>query len=450
MATEKGKQDASKQPKKSAEKADGGSSGGGGSKAGGGSGNLGPDYADDNIRLGAAGQSLFNMAAGIGALGLAAAVGLGSMQGDGFRRFSLSYVTAFMWVLTLGLGALFWVILQNLVNSHWSIVLRRVGELIAAQAPLLAVLALPIVVPIFTGHSSIYIWSDAHAVEANHALLKKSAYLNSNFFLLRFIVYFGFWTLISRFYLNNSLLQDSSKDAKGIMAKMRTVAGPAMIGWALTMTFAAVDLLMSLDPLWFSTIFGVYYLASCVLGNNSFIALVAMWLQKRGILAKSVTTEHFHDLGKMMFAFTIFWAYVGFSQFMLIWYANIPEETGWFKQRFVGGWGGGWGLLSAVLLFGHFVIPFFGLLSRHIKRRRPTLAFWAVWQLVMIYLDMYWLVMPTLGKDVTAPPFALVDVCCMVGIMGVFIAGIAMRAKNLNLMPTNDPRLEKSLAFTNL
>jgi hypothetical protein len=449
MATETGKKDAEKQPKK-ADKAEGSGGKGGGksTKAGGGAGGSGPEYTADNIRLGAAGQALFTKAAGLGALGLALAVGLGSAEGDGFQRFSLSYVAAFMWVLTLGLGALFWVILQNLVNAHWSIVLRRVGELIAAQAPLLAVLSLPIVVPIFMGHSSIYIWSDHAAVEASHLLHKKAAYLNPGSFLIRFVVYFGFWTLLSRYYLKSSLAQDASKDPAAIVGKMRAVAGPAMIGFALTMTFCAIDLLMSLDPLWFSTIFGVYYLASCVLGNNSFVALTAMWLHKRGVLTKSVTTEHFHDLGKMMFAFTIFWAYVGFSQFMLIWYANIPEETGWFKERFEGGWTSGWGMLSAVLLFGHFVIPFFGLLSRHIKRRRPTLAFWAVWQLTMIYLDMYWLVMPSFKPG--SPPFALIDLACLLGVFGVFVAGIAMRAKNLNLMPTNDPRLPKSLAFENI
>ena len=444
MATEKGKK-GGQEPKKAAEKS-GGSSGGKGS--GGGKGSAQPDYSDDNIRLGAAGQSIFTTAAAIGAVGLAAAAGLGSAAGDGFRRFSLSYVTAFTWVLALGLGALFWVILQNLVNSHWSIVLRRVGEIVAAQAPLLAVLALPIVVPIFTGNSSIYIWSNHEAMAANHALHKKAAYLNSSFFLVRFIVYFGFWTLVSRYYLKSSIAQDTSRDPKTIMAKMRAVAGPAMIVWALTMTFCAIDLLMSLDPMWFSTIFGVYYLASCVQGNNAFMALVAMFLQKQGVLKKSVTVEHFHDLGKMVFAFTIFWAYVGFSQFMLIWYANIPEETGWYKERFVGGWSSGWGLLSAVLLFGHFVIPFFGLLSRHIKRKKPTLAFWAIWQLVMIYLDMYWLVMPNTKAE--SPPFAPIDLCCAVGVLGVFVAGIAFRAKSLNLMPTNDPRLEKSLAFTNI
>jgi len=446
MATEKGKQDAGKSPKKSTEKASGGAGGGG--KSDGNSGGSGPHYPGDNIRLGAVGQSLFTKAAGIGAVALVLAAVLGSMENDGFRRFSLSYVTAFTWLLALGLGALFWVTLQNLVNAHWSIVLRRIGEVLAASAPLLAILALPVVVPIFMGNSSIYAWSNTHQVEASHLLHHKAPYLNPTFFLIRFVVYFGVWTLLSRYFLKNSLAQDASKDGSGLMAKMRTAAGPGMIAWGLTMTFAAFDLLMSLDSTWFSTMFGVYFLASCVLSINSFLPLAAMWLQKRGVLTKSVTTEHYHDLGKMMFAFTVFWAYIAFSQFMLLWYANIPEETAWFKARFVGGWGGGWGLISAILLFGHFVIPFFGLLSRHIKRRRPTLAFWAIWQLVMIYIDMYWLVMP--NADPAGPPFSLIDLACLVGVLGVFIAGAAMRAKNLNLMPTNDPRLPKSLAFENL
>ena len=443
MATEKPKKDTGSQPKK-ADKA-GGSGKGGSGKGGAGSS---PEYAGDNIRLGAAGQSLFVKAAGLGAVGLAIAAALGAAANDGFRRFSLSYDVAFCWVLVLGLGALFWVTLQNLVNAHWSIVLRRVGEVLAAQAPVLALLALPVVVPIFMGSSSIYAWSNAEEVHNNHVLHHKAAYLNPTFFLIRFVVYFGFWTLLSRFFLKNSIAQDSSKDAQGLAAKMRAAAGPGMIAWGLTMTFCAFDLLMSLDKLWFSTMFGVYFLASCVLSINSFLPLAAMWLQKRGVLTKSVTVEHYHDLGKMMFAFTVFWAYIGFSQFMLLWYANIPEETDWFRHRFVGGWTGGWGLVSATLLFGHFVIPFFGLLSRHIKRRKPTLAFWAIWQLVMIYLDIYWIVMPY--ADAAGPPFGLIDVACLVGVLGVFIAGAAFRAKSLNLMPTNDPRLQKSLAFTNI
>jgi hypothetical protein len=449
MATsDQGPKSANTKPKKSPDKARGGSAGNDGGSRGSGSGGSGPEYADDNIRLGAFGPSLFTKAAGIGVVSLVLAAVLGSLENDGFHRFSLSYVTAFSWLLALGLGALFWVTLQNLVNAHWSIVLRRVAEVLAANAPLLAVLALPIVVPIFMGTSSIYSWADAHQVHESHQLHHKAAYLNPIFFLVRFVFYFGSWTLLARFYLKSSLAQDSSQNGTASMNKMRAISGPAMIVWALTMTFCAFDLLMSLDALWFSTMFGIYFLASCVLSINSFLPLAAMWLQKRGVLRKSITTEHYHDLGKMMFAFTVFWAYIGFSQFMLLWYANIPEETAWFKARFIGGWLSGWGLHSAVLLFGHFVIPFFGLLSRHIKRRRSTLAFWAIWQLVMIYLDMYWLVMPNANPQ--GPPFSLIDLACLVGVLGVFIAGAAMRAKTLNLMPTNDPRLPKSLAFENL
>jgi hypothetical protein len=145
-----------------------------------------------------------------------------------------------------------------------------------------------------------------------------------------------------------------------------------------------------------------------------------------------------------VFAFTIFWAYVGFSQFMLQWYANIPEETLWWKERFAGGWG----TYSWVLLFGHFVIPFFGLLSRWVKRNRTALAFWCIWQLVMIYLDMYWLVMPAMGGEEV--PFKLIDLTCWIGVLALFIAGIAYRAKNLDLLAKNDPRLPDSLAFENI
>jgi hypothetical protein len=190
--------------------------------------------------------------------------------------------------------------------------------------------------------------------------------------------------------------------------------------------------------------FGVYYFSSCVLAANASLALALMWLQSKGRLTSSVTVHHFHDLGKMVFAFTIFWAYIGFSQFMLQWYANIPEETLWWKERFANSWGS----YSWFLLFGHFVVPFFGLLSRWVKRSRKALAFWCIWQLVMIYVDMYWLVMPASGADEV--PFQLLDLSCWLGVLSLFVAGIAYRAKNLDLLAKNDPRLPKSLAFENI
>ncbi|HMR80791.1 MAG TPA: hypothetical protein PKD61_37030, partial [Polyangiaceae bacterium] len=242
-----------------------------------------------------------------------------------------------------------------------------------------------------------------------------------------------------------SLAQDQSKEPQALNGKMQAVSAPGMIFLALTLTFAAIDFLMTLEPAWFSTIFGVYYFAGAVVSFHSMFALILMWLQKQGALKKSVTTEHYHDLGKMMFAFTVFWAYIGFSQFMLIWYANIPEETFWYKLRFAGDWK----VLSAVLLVGNFVLPFFGLLSRHIKRNRKTLGFWAVWILVVHYLDMYWLVKPVLHEDKLPTGDILLDVTAVVGMLGLFFAAAAMAAKKVRLVPVKDPRLPKSLAFEN-
>lgn len=400
----------------------------------------------DNIRLAEVGQALFIKALGVGVVALGLSAVLGMNEKDGWNRFSHSYLVAFVWVMTIGAGALWWVTIQNIVNSHWSTVIRRVAELIAANAPVLALLSLPVVLPLIMGNPVMYLWADAEAMNKSHELHNKIGYLNTTFFAIRFVVYFGFWTLLSRFFLKRSLGQDKEtpEAAAKTVVSMRRLAGPAMIGFAITITFCAIDLIMSLDPKWFSTMFGVYYFASCVQAINASLALTLMWLQAKGRLTSSVTVHHFHDLGKMVFAFTIFWAYVGFSQFMLLWYANVPEETLWFKIRFANSWG----TMSWALVFMHFVIPFFGLLSRHVKRNRKALAFWCIWQLVMIYVDMYWLVMPTLGFDEV--PFALIDVTCWIGVAALFIAGVAYRAKGLDLVAKNDPRLPDSLAFENI
>ncbi len=396
----------------------------------------------DSIRLGSEGSTLFAKAAGLAVVSLGLAVVLGASAGDGFKRLSRAYLVAYAVALAISAGHLFWVTLQHLVNAHWSVVLRRIGEVFAANAPLMAVLSLPIVLPVLNGSGLIYAWADHAQMEADHMLAHKAAYLNPGFFALRMVFYFGFWTLLSRFYLNGSVRLDETGGAE-IIPSMRRVSGPAMILFALTLTFCAVDLLMSVDAHWFSTIFGVYFFASCVLAVHATLSLAAMWLQAKGRLTKSVTVEHYHDVGKMLFAFTVFWAYIGFSQFMLIWYANIPEETAWFKERFAGGWG----TVSWALVFGHFVFPFFGLLSRHIKRNKKTLAFFAVWMLGMVYVDMYWLVMPSFDEE---PNLQAMDILCLIGLLSALVAAAAQRAKGLNLLPTKDPRLARSLAFENL
>ena len=396
----------------------------------------------DSIRLGNEGGAMFAKAAGLAVLCLGASVGLGASDGDGFRRWSHGYLAAYAVALAVTAGSLFWVILQNLVNARWSVAIRRTGEVFAANMPLLGILSLPLVVPVMMGNPLVYEWADKAKVAHDHLLHHKSGYLNANFFLVRMLFYFGLWTVLARYYLSASRRQDETGGAE-IVPSMNRISGPAMILFGLTVTFCAVDLLMSVDPRWFSTMFGVYFFASCVTCVHATLILALIWVQKKGRLAKSITTEHYHDLGKMLFAFVIFWAYVGFSQFMLIWYSNIPEETAWFKQRFAGDWGN----VSWTLLFGHFVIPFFGLLSRHIKRNRTTLAFWCFYMIAMVYIDMYWLVLPAVDVE---PNVRAMDLLALLGLLSALVAGAAREAGKKNLIPTKDPRLPQSLAFENI
>jgi len=269
-----------------------------------------------------------------------------------------------------------------------------------------------------------------------------AAYLNITFFAVRWVIYFGFWIWLGRMFYVRSVRQDR-EGGQGISSGLQRVSAPAMIVFALTLTFCANDLLMSLDYTWFSTMFGVYYFAGCVLAGYSSLALCLMCVQSKGCLTKSVTADHYHDIGKMMFAFTVFWAYIGFSQFMLIWYADIPEETHWYHWRFEGDWK----IVSALLLGAHFAIPFFGLMSRHIKRNKVTLRFWAVWILVLHSVDMFWLVYPDGSPDV---PLASVDVLFALGLVALFFGVAARRARRVPLLASGDPRLADSLAFHNV
>lgn len=398
---------------------------------------------DDSIKLGPEGDYVMKLAGGIGLGFLVVSIGLGAAAGDAFKQFFHSYLVAFTWGLSIVLGALFWVTLQHLVNAKWSIVLRRIAELLAQGLLLMALLAVPIVVTVAQHNDVLFPWLNHDLMHNNHVLHKKIGYLNTPFFLARMAVYFGFWILLARFYLRRSLEQDKS-GSSSFEAAMAKAAPPSMIAFALTVTFAAFDLIMTLDPLWFSTIFGVYYFAGCVLAVHSALTLAMFWLQSNGRLAKSVTKEHYHDVGKMMFAFTIFWAYIGFSQFMLIWYANIPEETHWFVQRLEGEWT----VISYLLIIVHFVIPFFFLLSRHIKRNPKTLSIGAVWILVVHFLDLHWLIMPNLHQRGFS--FHPLDITTLLGVGCLLVAFVLFMAKQVNLLPTKDPRLKKSLAFENI
>ncbi|HNX50712.1 MAG TPA: hypothetical protein PKL08_11140, partial [Thermoanaerobaculaceae bacterium] len=333
-----------------------------------------PDIVQDERRLGAGAERLWRVAAGVGLAGIVVSVALAAFTSDGFKRLAFAYLTSFAWGLSLALGALFFVILQHLTRAGWSVVVRRLAEGVASTLPFWAVMA----VPVLAFMPMLYPWVRRDVVAADPLLQVKSAYLNVPFFVVRLVLFFVVWVLLARFFAGRSHLQDETGDP-GLSLLMQRRAAPAMIAFALTLTFASFDLLMSLDPHWFSTIFGVYYFSGALVGFVALLTVIALLVQRAGLLRRAITVEHYHDLGKLLFAFTVFWAYIAFSQYMLYWYAAIPEETGWFVRR----QSHGWGWVGLKLVFGQFLLPFLALLSRTPKRRPRTLAVAAVWILLV-------------------------------------------------------------------
>lgn len=408
----------------------------------------------------------------VGVAALGGAWALGQQHGPaGFEHgpkqdFFFAYLTALMFFLALGLGGLFFVVVQHAVRAGWSIVCRRMAENMALTLPVLGLLVLPVV---FVGTHDLFHWSHLEVVASDPVLTAKQPFLNEGFFHIRALFYIGIWSLLGVGYWRWSTSQDTAADPKPVAHKMRWFAPISIVLFALSMTFGAFDWLMSLDPHWFSTMFGVYYFAGCVVSTHAFLALMFVLLHRTGFMRGVVTPEHFHDLGKMMFAFTVFWGYIGFSQYFLIWYASIPEETEWYAYRGEGEYLA----LSIVLVFARFVVPFFAIMSRKIKRNPLTLGIAAVWILAAQAIDMFWLVKPVLSHARAtaaiealgphASPGAIetvkhtfytvtvgpLDILCFVGIGGIFIAVVTWAMNRHALVPLKDPRLAESVNFEN-
>lgn len=357
-----------------------------------------------------------------------------------------SYLVAFFFFLTISLGAFMFILIHFATNAGWSVTTRRLAEFIVGALPFMALLFIPLYI---WGKDTIwYNW--LVVADSADALVKhKRSFLNLNFFTIRAVFYFSFWVLVATWYARKSMLQDKTGDEK-LSHKMRTYSYLSIFFFAWTVTFAGFDWIMSIDPHWYSTIFGVYIFAGCIISVHSFIAIFVVLARWTGLLKGVITTEHQHDIGKMMYAFNIFWTYIGFSQFMLIWYGNIPEETMWYAYRI----NGQWSTLSLCLAAGHFVVPFFFLMSRHIKRNDLMLLLNAFWLLGMHLVDIYWLIMPTLynvhGRNVVFQWIDLLPLAvAFVAIGGFFLAGFGMWMRNNYLIPRKDPRLEESLAHQN-
>lgn len=407
----------------------------------------------------------------------AAASGVVALFGS--QRFFSAYLVAFSFLLSLTLGGLFFVIVQHLVRAGWSVTVRRVSEVVTLNFGLLFVLFLPLIPMIYTG--KLMPMSAAHAAAhhggehgaagegetataAGHADAgalgdwngpvipwavhgevdaSKQTWLSFPWVVGRLIVCFVLWFLIARFYYANSVRQDATGDPR-LTERMQFWSAPATVIFGLTASIAAFDLLMALEPFWYSTIFGVYYFSGGLLAFFATLILALYFLQRSGRLTESVTPEHYHDVGKFMFAFVVFWAYIAYSQYMLIWYANIPEETIWYQLRQSGEWVG----LSVFLILGHFVLPFLLLISRFPKRRPGLLALGAAYVLVVHFVDMFWVVVPQ-KAPLGVMPVPLLDAFVLVALGGLYLANTARNLHGVELIPVRDPRLIESLNHQN-
>lgn len=399
------------------------------------------DISQESRFLEGFGRRGFVLAGGIGLAALAISFLLAGVLEGGMRRLWWSYLHSWTYFTSLSLGALFFVMIHHVTKAGWSVLLRRVAEGFAAAIVVMVLLF----VPLLFGLGDLYHWLDPEVMAHDYVLKHKAGYLNLPFFGVRLMLYFAFWCLASWMFLRTSVRQDTSGDP-GLSLRLERLSAPFLLLYALTVTFAAFDLLMSLDGHWYSTIFGVYFFAGAVVAWFAFMPLIFAALQRQGILATAVTPEHYHDVGKFLFGFIVFWAYIAFSQFMLIWYANLPEETGWYLRRQVDGWQ--WVGLS--LVFFHFALPFLVLLPRGVKRKPALLVTGGLIVLVMHFVDLYYIIMPEFDHELTGIPFSVLDITCWIGIGGLFVAGALRILQGNSLVPERDPRLEESMSFENV
>jgi len=346
-----------------------------------------------------------------------------------------AHLVAFATVLTVVLGMLFFVMLQHVTDAGWSIVPRRWAEHVLAALPVLALLFVPLLA--FLPH--VWHWADPSHTAGDHLYDLKSPFLNVPFFVLRTVVYLAVWILLAWKLRRLSFAQDESGDPT-VSFRLRRLSAPGLVLFGFTVTFASVDWWMTLDYHWFSTIFGVYVFSHAALAALAVLNLLAVGLG-RGPLRGKVTSATLHDLGKLTFTFSVFWVYIAFSQWFLIWYGNIPEETDWMLARGQASWLG----MAVAFVVGLFVLPFVVLMPAAAKRRPSTLAAVSVVILIAHWLGMLWLVGPSLHPGAVAFDRLWIDAGALLLIAGAAGWWVVRRARGRALVPTHDPRLAEAL-----
>lgn len=352
--------------------------------------------------------------------------------GVGPERFWANWLLWTLFLLTLGLGNLFLVALERLVGAHWSVPMRRVPERLASLIPL----SVPLLLVALLGVRALLPWTRPEAAH-NPILVAKSPWLNLPFLVVRLIVCAAAWLLFYRFYVKGSLKQDDSKDSS-FTVRARRLAPPFMVVFFFTVTIVAFDWVSGLEPEWYSDMFGVYLFAGTFLSGIAAMAQGVLAMLRRGRLPE-VKTKHYYNLGTLGLAFTVFYAYIGFAQYMLIWYANLPEEIVWFKHRTEGAWGP----IALMLPLFHFFIPFFALIGSAGKRSTKVMFIATFSILIGHFIDLYWLIFPVLGAPALGWP-ELVMAMLFLGLGFLQIRRAMGRGAD---MPVGDPLLVKGLEW---
>lgn len=350
------------------------------------------------------------------------------------RQFFQSYLFAYSFWAGISVGSLALLMLQHLTGGGWGLVIRRVLEAATRTLPLILVLFVPIV---FGAHQ-IYSWTDAHKLAEHPVLQEKAKYLNLSFFTVRAAIYFAIWLALAYFLNRWSLLQDRTADRQ-FTKRMQLLSGPGMVLFVFTVTFASIDWFMSLDPEWSSTIYGFVFVAAWSLSALAFTIAVMAALSKYEPMKDIVAQLHFHDLGKLLLTLVMLWSYFAFSQFLIIWSANLPEEIRWYLPRTRGSWGA----IALIVIILHFAFPFLFLLSRSFKRNAGKLVIVAVLILVMRLVDLFWMIAP----NFTGEHFHVswMDLVGPVAMGGLWLGAFARALTSRPLIPINDPLYETVL-----
>ena len=349
-------------------------------------------------------------------------------------RLWTSYLVSFFFISCLGLSGLFWVAINRAAKAGWSVSIRRFAEATTAFIPWIFVGGLVLLI----GFKKLYIWADPAVIAANPVVAAKTGYLNAGFFVVRLLVFVVGCMLFRWAIVGNSLKQDKTGDPE-LTNKMVGPAVGFIIFFALMFSFFSVDLIMSLLPTWYSTIFGIYTFAGLFQAGLAFLAIVIVLMRRSGLVKGYVTVEHQHDVVKYLKGMTVFWAYIAFSQFMLQWYANLPEETEFYIMRSIGGWLS----ISTVLLVFRFIVPFLALLPRAAKRSDSNVIAVSVLVLAMQYLDIYWLVYPNFFDGQIT--FGFWEIGIFAGFAGLFMLCLSSVWSKNSLVPTKDPRMHEAL-----